>query len=130
MKIFEANQADYENAVARPRSVQAIMETFHHNYDVVLSPVVRTPPPKIGHLAGDLDYDTLIERLTDYVQYTPLYNVSGAPAISLPLSMSPDGLPIGAMFAASLGREDRLLALAYELEEARPWAGRRPAVFG
>ena len=130
VKIFEANQADYENAVARLRSVQAMMETFHQNYDVVLSPVVRTPPPKIGHLAGDLDYDTLIERLTDYVQYTPLYNVSGAPAISLPLSMSPDGLPIGAMFAAPLGREDRLLALAYELEEARPWAGRRPAVFG
>jgi amidase len=130
VKIFEDNQAEYENAVSRLQSVQAIMEGFHQDYDVILSPVVRTPPPPIGYFDASLDYDTLIERLTDYVQYTPVYNVSGAPAISLPLSMSPDGLPIGAMFGAPLGREDWLLGLGYELEEARPWAGRKSAVFG
>lgn len=130
VKIFEDNQTDYERAVARLQTVQAIMEDFHQDYDVILSPVVRTPPPEIGYFAGSLDYDTLIERLTDYVQYTPVYNVSGAPAISLPLSMSPEGLPIGTMFGAPLGREDWLLGLSYELEQARPWAGRRPAVWG
>jgi len=128
--VFEENKADFQGALERLFGVEAVMAEFHQNYDVILSPVVRTPPPQIGYFDGALDYDTLIERLTDYVQYTPLYNVSGAPAISLPLSMSPDGLPIGAMFAAHNGREDLLIGLGFELEEARPWAGRKPAVFG
>jgi len=128
--VFEENKADFQGALERLFGVEAVMAEFHQNYDVILSPVVRTPPPQIGYFDGALDYDTLIERLTDYVQYTPLYNVSGAPAISLPLSMSPDGLPIGAMFAAPNGREDLLIGLGFELEEARPWAGRKPAVFG
>ncbi|WP_428408243.1 amidase [Hyphococcus sp.] len=129
-KMFEEKQATYEETVDRLRQVEGAMADFHQTYDVILSPVLRTPPPEIGYLGAKLDYETLMERLTDYVQYTPLYNVSGAPAISLPLSMSLDGLPIGAMFGAGVGREDLLIGLGFEMEEARPWAGRRPAVFG
>ena len=106
------------------------MDKVHENYDLVLSPVVTTPPPQIGYLDGGLDFETLMQRLTDYVQYTALYNITGAPAISLPLTMSKAGLPIGAMFGAQLGQEETLLGLAYELEEARPWRDRRPALFG
>lgn len=127
---FEAEQDKFEDSIRRLQAVEGVMAAFHENYDVILSPVVTAPPPKIGYLDGALDYDTLIARLFDYVQYTVLYNVSGAPAISLPLSMSAEGLPIGAMFGAAPGQERTLLELAYELEEAAPWAGRRPAVFG
>lgn len=127
---FEAEEANFPGAIERLQAVAARMAAFHENYDLVLSPVVTAPPPQIGYLGGSLGFGTLMQRLMDYVQYTVLYNVTGAPAISLPLSMSPDGLPIGTMFGAPMGREDMLLALAFELEEARPWAGRRPAVFG
>ena len=129
-EVFQANQAGFQDALARLFAIENVMAEFHQNYDVILSPVLRTPPPEIGYMDGALDYETLIGRLTDYVQYTPLYNVSGAPAISLPLSMSPEGLPVGAMFGAAMGREDLLIGLGFEMEEARPWAGRKPAVFG
>jgi hypothetical protein len=70
----------------------------------------------------------LSERLTDYVGYTPLHNVAGAPAMSVPLSWSPSGLPIGAMFSGKRGDDGLLFELAFELESARPWAGRRPPI--
>ena len=130
-KHFEEHQSEFDERVARLQGVASVMdENVYADYDLVLSPVVSAPPPAIGFLDGGLSYDALIERLQNYVQYTALYNVTGAPAISLPLSMSPNGLPIGAMFAAKLGDEKTLLELAYELEEVKPWAGRKPMVFG
>ena len=129
-KMYEDNEAAFPAAVERLQATAALMQTFHERYDLILSPVVTAPPPQIGWLGGSLDFETLMQRLTDYVQYTVLYNVTGAPAISLPLSMSASGLPIGAMFGAPIGREDWLLGLAHELEQASPWAGRRPAVWG
>ena len=127
---YEEHQGEFGAAVARLQGVAADMDKVHENYDLVLSPVVTTPPPQIGYLDGGHDFETLMQRLTDYVQYTALYNITGAPAISLPLTMSKAGLPIGAMFGAQLGQEETLLGLAYELEEARPWRDRRPALFG
>jgi amidase len=67
------------------------------------------------------DYDQIIDRLIDWVGFTPLQNATGDPAISLPLAQSADGLPVGMMFATTVGWEARLLELAYELEEARPF---------
>ena len=72
---------------------------------------------------------TLIERLTGYVGYTTLHNVAGAPAMSVPLHWTPDGLPVGVQFAARAGQERTLFQLAYELERARPWAGRHPPLW-
>ncbi len=130
-KHFEAHQDEFDERVARLQGVASVMdENVYANYDLVLSPVVAAPPPPIGFLDGGLSYDVLIERLQNYVQYTALYNVTGAPAISLPMSMSPNGLPIGAMFGARLGDEKTLLELAYELEETKPWSGRKPMIFG
>ena len=79
--------------------------------------------------APTLDFKTLYERVTSYVAYTPIHNVAGTPAMSVPLGLSTDGLPIGSQFAAAKGREDLLYALAYELEAAQPWAKRTPKIW-
>jgi len=70
----------------------------------------------------------VFQTLSEYVGYTPLQNVAGAPAMSVPLGMSSGGLPIGIHFSAAKGQEKRLLELAYELEQAQPWANRKPGV--
>ena len=127
---FSAQRDKYDGAVARLQQTPAQFGAMFDDIDILLSPVVAAPPPEIGYLRTDVDYEATMERLLDYVQYTAIYNMTGAPAISLPLSMSPGGLPIGAMFGARQGDERTLLELAFELEEAAPWAARRPEVFG
>lgn len=100
---------------------------FFQKYDLILTPVLRGPPAMIGEYDTKMPFDALLEKLVDYIAYTPIFNAIGAPAISLPLSETSDGLPIGAHFGAAVGAERRLLELAYELEAARPWADRWPA---
>lgn len=100
---------------------------FRH-FDVVLTPVLDGNAPALGFVSPDVPWDTLIERLRTYVGYTPLNNVAGNPAMTVPLAWSETGLPIGVHFAADVGKERILLELAYQLEQARPWADRRPAV--
>lgn len=95
-------------------------------FDVLLTPTLADEPPVIGHLDPTADYDQVISRLIDWVAFTPLQNVTGDPAMSLPLAVSASGLPIGMMFSAPIGREATLLELAYELEAAG--AFRRPPV--
>jgi amidase len=91
-------------------------------YDLVLTPTLADEPPRIGYLDPTADYQQIIDRLEEWVAYTPLQNVTGEPAISLPLATSANGLPVGMMFSASTGLEARLLEVAYELEDAQPWA--------
>jgi amidase len=88
---------------------------------VLLTPTLAEETPRIGHLDPTADYDQIISRLVEWVAFTPLQNVTGDPAISLPLARSASGLPVGMMFSAPAGREDVLLELAYELEAAAPW---------
>ena len=78
--------------------------------------------------ARRIAFDTLVARLIEYVGYTPIHNIVGAPAISVPLYWTPSGLPIGTQFAARAGQERMLFELAYELEAANPWAQRVPPV--
>jgi amidase len=91
-------------------------------YDVVMTPTLADETPQIGYLDPMADYEQIIDRLQNWVAFTPLHNVTGEPAISLPLAVSANGLPVGMMFSAPTGHETRLLELAYELEDARPWA--------
>lgn len=107
----------------------AALEGFFKDFDVILSPVMRIPPFKLGYHDPHLDFDTLMARVMDEVAYTPLHNACGTPAMSIPLYWTQSGLPIGSQFAAWRGGEATLLQLAFELEAARPWAKRRPAVF-
>ena len=113
--------------VATLNAATACLTTFFETYDVILSPVLRHPPKLIGDHATDQPMQDLWDKAVDNVAYTPVFNASGMPAMSIPLSWSPDGLPIGSQFATRLGGEGLLLALAYQLEAARPWAGKWPA---
>lgn len=97
-------------------------ERLARTYDAVLTPTLADETPRIGYLDPTADYEQIIDRLQDWVAFTPLQNVTGEPAISLPLGLSANGLPVGMMFSAPLGHEARLLELAYEIEAAQPWA--------
>jgi len=108
-------------AIVRLRGLRRRTARFFRTYDVVLTPTVADETPRIGYLAPT-DYQQVINRLVDWVAFTPMQNVTGEPAISLPLAQSADGMPAGMMLSADLGQEALLLELAYELEEARPWA--------
>lgn len=90
-------------------------------YDAVLSPVLGHTVPKLGHLNPAQGYDELMAKLSKYILFTPLNNATGSPAISLPLGMSADGLPIGVMFQAAHGEERTLLEIAFLLEAERPF---------
>jgi amidase len=68
-----------------------------------------------------VDYDEMMDKLLDWVAFTPLQNATGEPAVSLPLATTAAGLPQGMMLGSGSGREDVLLGLSYELEEAAPW---------
>ncbi|MDR3663426.1 MAG: amidase [Mycobacterium sp.] len=108
-------------AIARLAASRRIPARLARDYDVVLTPTLAEVTPQIGHLDPTADYDQVISRLIDWVGFTPLQNASGAPAISLPLAQSAEGLPVGMMFGAAAGDEATLLALAYELEQAIGW---------
>ncbi|OMC57298.1 amidase [Mycobacterium sp. IS-836] len=107
--------------IMRLRRMRRRSAEFFRNYDAVLTPTVADETPRVGYLAPT-DYQQLMQRLIDWVAFTPWQNVTGDPAISLPLAQTADGMPAGMMLSADIGQEALLLELAYELEEARPWA--------
>jgi hypothetical protein len=87
----------------------------------VLSPVLAHVTPPLGHLSPSVPFDELLDRLRGYVTYTPLHNAAGAPAISLPIALSEQGLPIGVQLSGAYGDERTLLEVAYALEAAAGW---------
>jgi len=108
-------------ALARLARTRRITAALYRTHDVLLTPTLADTTPRIGHLDPTADYQQVIDRLIEWVAFTPLQNVTGEPAVSLPLARSATGLPVGMMFAAPLGHDARLLSLAYELEQAQPW---------
>jgi amidase len=99
---------------------------FFENYDVLLCPVLGEPPWKIGEFSDTWSDEELRQRLFAYIGTTHVANTTGLPALSVPLHLSQEGLPIGTQVLAPWAREDRLLALAAQLERAEPWHERRP----
>jgi Asp-tRNA(Asn)/Glu-tRNA(Gln) amidotransferase A subunit family amidase len=104
---------------------------FHETYDIYLTPTLAKPPVAIGEVDMSFGAEAdFMPRTAGFSPYTRLANCTGQPSMSVPLYWSEDGLPIGTMFTARFGDEATLFRLAGQLERARPWWGRKPAVFG
>mgnify|MGYP002633429918 CR=1 FL=1 len=90
--------------------------------DLILTPTLAHTTPKLGHLSMNLEFDEMFPRMTDWACFTPYSNATGAPSISLPMGEDLlNDMPIGIMLWANHGREDLLLDISYQLEEAHPW---------
>ena len=100
-------------------------------YDAWITPVLGRPPLEIGALNLDeTDVMRGLEPILSYVPFTGGQNVTGQPAISLPLAWSKAGLPIGVQFVGRFGEEHLLLQLATQIERTEPWSKKRPPVYG
>ncbi len=125
---YNAYSGSAPDAFARLTKFAGDWRASFENYDVLLTPVLATPPVKIGHLSPSAAFPVLFDRITEYAAYTLFANLAGAPSISLPVAESESGLPIGVMASAVQGGDGALIELGYELEAAMPWAARTPAL--
>lgn len=116
------SQEDVERANAYMTELGAEYDAWLSGMDVFLSPVLTGAAPAIGELYDpEVPFEEMFTRITRLTSYTPVQNAIGLPAMSVPAGTSEGGLPIGSHLVAPAGREDVLLALAHELEQARPW---------
>ncbi len=125
------HSGQYLAAVSQHQAIGRMLGIwFDAGHDLLLTPTMGELPPPLGSFATDSD-DPLntIHRGEATAAFTALINATGQPAISLPLQTSDEGLPIGVQLIAPLGREDVLLRVASQLEEAHPWADRFPETF-
>jgi amidase len=131
---------EHGRQMGAPDLVAAIEETqlrtrrlhqwWESGFDLLLTPTCGERPPLIGDLVGTADDPSRgLRRTVPFAAYTMPFNQSGQPAVSLPLHWIDDGLPIGVQLVAAWGREDILLRVSAQLEEAQPWAHRRPPLF-
>ncbi len=119
--------ADYIASVNWVHAWSRRLQAWWDDFDVLVSPVIAVPPPPLGWLS-DPEHGT--ERLTSILQFTAQFNVSGQPAVSLPLHWSATGLPVGVQFVGPIDDEALLIRLAAQLETAAPWANRLPPIYG
>lgn len=99
------------------RKIAKLFET----YDILVTPTIAKPPPPIGYLDTEGDYDVYGERAGEHFLFTGCFNVSGNPAMSMPLHISAEHLPIGVQFVGKFNDEETLYRLAYTIEKERPW---------
>ena len=104
------------------------LDLFLGEYDLILSPVTAAPPPLLGAMSLDQPYEDFVKVAMTASPFTAMFNMSGHPAMSVPLHWNAEGMPIGAQFAAPFGDEATLLALAAQLEQAAPWKDKRPVL--
>jgi len=103
------------------------MAEWWNSYDLLLTPTVGAPPPELGWFTADGPEQEEV-RIASFMPYTAQFNMTGQPAVSLPLHWTPGGLPVGVQLVAAYGREDLLVRVASQLEQAAPWSDRRPPV--
>jgi amidase len=136
---FTWAQAELGRAVAAEAYIEAVeslrawsrrvvrwWEPDGDGFDLLLTPTMARPPAHLGEIRGD-DPEGALLMATPYAAFTVPFNVTGQPAMSVPLWWA-DGLPIGVQLVAAPGREDLLFRVAAQLEAARPWIDRRPPV--
>jgi amidase len=120
---------DFAMALYAFRATGLLVSQLMTAYDVILSPTLAQPPALVGGLRNDADPAAEFDALAAFTPFTPLYNATGQPSVSLPLYWTADGLPIGVMLGARYGEESTLISLSAQLEAARPWAARKPALW-
>ncbi len=126
-----ASATDYVRSVQAIHIVGRRFGAFFRKYDALLTPTVAGPPPPLRTINMMSEEATAFwGKLFRFIPFTPQFNASGGPAMSLPLYWTADGLPIGVQFGADFGNEALLFRLAAQLEAARPWRNRRPAMLG
>jgi amidase len=113
-------------AIGRMRRHAAVALAALAPYDVVLTPTLAQPPALVGELRDDADPARDFANQKSFTPWTSAWNVTGMPAMSLPLHWTDDGLPVGVMVAARPAEEELLVALAAQVEEAASWVDRRP----
>jgi amidase len=121
--------ADYLHALVTMQRVSRQIADFMVDYDALLTPTLAEPPVPLGTFDAPPD-DPLkgLRRAKEFVPFTPICNITGQPAMSVPLFWNAEVLPIGTHFIGRFGDEATLFRLASQLEQARPWADRRPPV--
>jgi amidase len=118
---------EYARAVTASAAFTRRLASWWVDHDLLVTPTLGEPPPRIGELEPPADDPFSTQpRTGTLVPFTTHFNVTGQPAVSLPLHVSDAGLPIGVQLVAAYGREDVLIRVASQLEQAAPWSGRRP----
>ncbi len=113
-------------AIGEMRRIAAATLARLAPYDAVLTPTLAQPPLRVGEIRDDADPARDFENQKAFTPFTSAWNLTGMPAVSLPLHTTPDGLPVGVMLAGRPGEDHLLLALAAQVEAAAPWADRHP----
>ncbi|WP_138464248.1 amidase [Poseidonocella sp. HB161398] len=120
---------EYLGAVSLLHQTSRAMGRFFSEFDLYLSPTTAEIAPPLGWLAGEgMEAEAFFDRFWAHAPLTAVFNASGCPAMSVPLHWTAGGLPVGVQFGAAYGRDALLYQLAGQLEAARPWAHRRPAL--
>ncbi|MBE1530287.1 amidase [Actinomadura algeriensis] len=120
--------AELLNAQATLQGAFRLVLEVMDEYDAILHPTLAQPPVPVGHF-HDQDPEENFARQTRFTPFCAMYNISGQPAVNVPLHWTGEGLPIGVMLAGRIGGEGTLISLSAQLEEARPWAARKPPVW-
>jgi len=106
----------------------ALQQRWVDGWDLLLTPTLAEPPPLLTEFANNPEHPTAsMRRAGRFASFTPPFNMSGQPAISLPLHWNADGLPIGVQLVAAYGREDVLIRVASQLEQSNPWKDKHPS---
>jgi len=121
--------ADYVRATQTAHKLGRQMAAFHATYDVLLTPGLGTLPPTLGWIDMMLDdVDEYWRRVFTFSPFTVWFNLTGQPALMLPLGRTASGFPVAVQLAGRYGEEGTILALGAQLEKARPWLNRRPPI--
>jgi Asp-tRNA(Asn)/Glu-tRNA(Gln) amidotransferase A subunit family amidase len=124
-----ATASDYAAGIRALHGVGRQVAPFFDTYDILLTPVLAKPPIKLGVAnTHSKDSEAFVEVVKTYSPFCQLFNVTGQPAMSVPLHWTDNGLPVGLHFAAKYGAEALLFSLAAQLERAKPWASKKPSL--
>ncbi len=118
----------YEAAVRRIQRAARRIVAFFDDYDVLVTPTVAIPPPRIGEFRDPDSPLAEFLRAVEFVPFTPPWNTTGQPAVSVPLATDESGLPVGVQIVGRPADEATLVRVSAQLEQARPWRDRRPPV--